>query len=91
MTDEHAPGLTARPSATGKYQILARVAASRKGLVTLVDLNARLDPGGHYQAVVDGVTVRNSDGIHLTKAAGVWLQPLIMPTIARLGLAARSA
>jgi peptidoglycan/LPS O-acetylase OafA/YrhL len=72
-------------------QILARVAAGRKGLVTLVDLNARLDPGGHYQAVVDGVTVRNSDGIHLTKAAGVWLQPIIMPTIATLGLAARSA
>jgi peptidoglycan/LPS O-acetylase OafA/YrhL len=72
-------------------QLLSRVADSRKGVATLVDLNATLDPHGHYQAVVDGVTVRNSDGIHLTRAAGVWLQPVIMPTIDTLALAGRSA
>jgi hypothetical protein len=40
--------------------------------------------------VVDGVTVRSTDGIHLTKAAGEWLQPDIMPTVDALGLAART-
>jgi hypothetical protein len=41
--------------------------------------------------VVDGVTVRNDDGIHLTKAAGEWLQPVVMPTIDGLGLTSRAA
>jgi len=72
-------------------QLLAQVADDRKGVVTLVDLNGLLDPSGHYQAVVDGVTVRNDDGIHLTKAAGEWLQPVVMPTIDGLGLTSRAA
>jgi hypothetical protein len=72
-------------------QIVTNVADSRKGVVTLVDLNALLDPAGHYQAVVDGVTVRNTDGIHLTKAAGEWLQPVIMPVVGTLGLQARAS
>ena len=67
------------------------MAGDRKGVVTLVDLNGLLDPSGHYQAVVDGVTVRNDDGIHLTKAAGEWLQPVVMPTIDGLGLTSRAA
>ncbi len=67
------------------------MADSRKGTVTLVDLNKLLDPGGHYQTVVDGVTVRNSDGIHLTKAGGEWLQPDILPDLASEGLAAEAA
>jgi hypothetical protein len=70
--------------------LLATVAAERKSVVTLVNLNQLVDPGGHYQAVIDGVTVRNSDGIHLTKEGGEWLQPSILPTIDALGLAARS-
>jgi peptidoglycan/LPS O-acetylase OafA/YrhL len=71
-------------------RLLAAVAASRKNVVTLIDLNKMIDPNGHYQAVIDGVTVRNSDGIHLTKVGGEWLQPSILPTIAALGLAVRS-
>jgi hypothetical protein len=31
--------------------------------------------------------VRDSDdGIHISKAGGEWLQPLLLPEIARLGL-----
>jgi peptidoglycan/LPS O-acetylase OafA/YrhL len=71
-------------------KLVVEVAASRPKVVTLIDLNAILDPGGHYQPVVDGVTVRSTDGIHLTKAAGEWLQPDIMPTVDALGLAART-
>jgi peptidoglycan/LPS O-acetylase OafA/YrhL len=71
-------------------KLLVGVAASRKRVVTLVNLNKLIDPHGHYQLVVDGVTVRSTDGLHLTKAAGEWLQPDILPTVAALGLAARA-
>ncbi|MGH9080500.1 MAG: acyltransferase family protein, partial [Acidimicrobiales bacterium] len=37
-------------------RLLAQVADSRRGTVTLIDLNRLLDPAGHYQAQVDGVT-----------------------------------
>jgi hypothetical protein len=40
---------------------------------------------------VDGLTVRTSDGIHITEPAGQWLQPRILPTVAKLGLEARAA
>ena len=70
--------------------LLAAVAAQRGQVVTLVDLNKLVDPQGHFQSVVDGVTVRWTDGIHIAKTGGEWLQPAILPTVARLGLAART-
>jgi hypothetical protein len=66
------------------------VADSHRDRVALIDLNKLLDPRGVYQPVVDGVTVRSTDGVHLTKAAGEWLQAIILPTVATLGLAART-
>ena len=69
---------------------LARVAAADRGAVTLVDLNAMLDPRGRFQTVVDGVVARWPDGIHVTAAGGQWLQPRILATVAELGLAART-
>jgi len=69
---------------------LARVARASAGRVTLVDLHALLDPHGHFQTVLDGITVRWPDGIHVTPAGGQWLQPRILPTVAMLGLDARS-
>ena len=69
---------------------LARVAALERGEVTLVDLNAVLCPHGRFQTVVDGVVVRWPDGIHVTPAGGHWLQPHVLPTVAMLGLEARS-
>ncbi len=69
---------------------LARVVAAERGKVTLVDLNADLSPHGRFQTVVDGVVARWPDGIHITPAGGVWLQPRILPTVAVLGLDERS-
>jgi len=69
---------------------LARVAAAEHGAVKLVDLNAILDPSGHFQSSVDGVVARWPDGIHVTVAGGEWLQLQILPTVAELGLAGRS-
>jgi hypothetical protein len=70
--------------------LLQHVAAKRSSVVTLINLNAMLDPGGQYRPVVNGITVRWTDGIHITKAGGEWLQPLVLPEIAKLGLTART-
>jgi peptidoglycan/LPS O-acetylase OafA/YrhL len=69
-------------------KLVVGVADTRKSVVTLIDLNKLVDPRGHYQPVIDGITVRNTDGVHLTKAGGEWLQPAILPTVAALGLTA---
>ena len=71
--------------------ILDQVAARHPGVVTVVDLNHILGPQGHFQTVLDGVTVRWADGIHISKQGGEWLQARVLPTVARLGLAARAA
>jgi hypothetical protein len=71
-------------------QILTEVTQRNNRVVTLIDLNKQLDPHGHFQEVIEGVTVRSSDGIHITAAGGEWLQPYIFPTVAALGLAGRA-
>ena len=71
-------------------RIVRQVAADHPGEVTVIDLDKLVDPQGHYQSVVDGVTVRWPDGIHFSAEGGEWLQPAILPTVARLGLAHRA-
>jgi hypothetical protein len=71
--------------------ILDTVASQRKNVVTLVNLNQIADPDGHFQEVIDGVTVRWADGIHFAKTGGEWLQPDILPTIAQIGLKVRAS
>ncbi len=81
-----------RSSRVDEYnRILEQVAARHPGEVTVIDLNRILDPAGHFQSVVDGVTVRWADGIHITRAGGQWIEPLVLPTIAQLGLEARAS
>jgi hypothetical protein len=63
-----------------------RVARAHSGEVSVIDLNRMLSPGGAYAASVDGVTVRWSDGVHVTIAAGEMLQRQILPRIDRIGL-----
>ncbi len=77
--------------ATAFNRLLEGIARRRSAVVTLVDLNRLLDPDGHYQAVVDGITVRWSDGVHISRSGGEWLQPDILPLVARLGLTARQS
>ena len=80
------------PSRCAAYNALVRrLAAAHPGLVTLIDLNTLLCPHHHFTWTVDGIVVRWSDGIHITTAAGRWLQPSVMPTLTRLGLASASA
>jgi peptidoglycan/LPS O-acetylase OafA/YrhL len=80
------------PARTDAYnRILGQVAVSRPGIVTVVDLNALLDPAGHYASEVDGLTMRWADGVHLTYAAGLWLRPRLYPTVDQLAMDARDA
>jgi hypothetical protein len=71
--------------------ILDVVAGRHPGVVTVVDLNRILDPQGQFRTVLDGITVRWADGIHISKQGGEWLQARVLPTVAQLGLAARAA
>jgi len=71
--------------------ILAQVAARHPGVVSVVDLNRILDPHGQFQPTIDGITVRWADGIHVSKAGGEWLQPILLPPIAQQGLTFRAA
>lgn len=79
------------PSRVDQWNALLRqVASSNPGTATLVDLNGILDPDGHYTNTVDGIHVRQqTDGIHITRAGGEWLQPRLLPQIAELGLTRR--
>ena len=45
-----------------------------------------LSPGGVYAASVSGITVRSSDGIHVSVDGGELLQRLILPAVDRIGM-----
>ena len=83
-------GRRTSPSRVDAWNRIEReVAATHPATVTLIDLNRMLSPDGHFTTTVDGVPVRwPGDGIHVTRAGGEWLQPMVLPEIAQLGLAA---
>jgi hypothetical protein len=86
------PWVENTPTRTRAFNALVqRVAHASPGEVTVVDLNKMLSPRGVYTPTVDGVVVRWTDGIHVTKRGGVLLQRQIFPEIDRLGLAAEAA
>jgi peptidoglycan/LPS O-acetylase OafA/YrhL len=75
------------PGRVDAYNALLRtVASAHKGVATVVDLNRLLDPDGHYTPTVDGITVRSTDGIHISIAGGMFLRHSVLPTVANLGL-----
>jgi hypothetical protein len=77
------------PARAEAYNELVRQVARRQPrVVSVMDLNHMLAPGGAYAASVDGVVVRSSDGIHISPDGGELLQSEILPEIARLGLEA---
>jgi hypothetical protein len=77
------------PSRAEAYNALVRQVARRQPrVVSVIDLNHMLAPGGAYAATVDGVVVRSSDGIHISPAGGELLQSEILPDIALIGLRA---
>lgn len=71
--------------------IIRAVAARHPGVATVIPLGRYLDPDGHFSTLVNGITVRPSDGVHITLAASGMLAPKILPTLARLGHERRAA
>ena len=65
--------------------MLRQVAAEHAGVVSVLDLNKIVDPEGHYQAVINGVQVRSSDGVHFTWAGDFSLAPQILPQLRAVG------
>ncbi len=54
--------------------LISRVARSEPKVVSVVDLNHLLAPGGVYTASVSGIDVRSSDGVHISLDGGELLQ-----------------
>ena len=79
------------PVRVDRYNALLRqVAARSDGRVVVADVNARLDPQGHFTTTVDGQVVRFADGIHVTVAGAKLISPWLLDLSARLGAAARA-
>jgi peptidoglycan/LPS O-acetylase OafA/YrhL len=62
--------------------LVRQVAAGRHPAVPVVDLNRRTAPQGRYAEEVEGVRLRY-DGLHITRPAGRWLAPWLLPELAR--------
>jgi peptidoglycan/LPS O-acetylase OafA/YrhL/lysophospholipase L1-like esterase len=73
------------PQRVDRYNALLRQAAAEAGSgVTVADLNAHLDPGGHYVQYINGVNVRYADGIHVNEAGAKLVAPWLLSDVARI-------
>jgi peptidoglycan/LPS O-acetylase OafA/YrhL len=63
------------------------VAAEYPATVRVEDFDAMICPGGVYTTNLDGVQLRDGDGVHIvpTPAAGQWLAGHILPEIVQVG------
>ncbi len=75
------------PQRVNRYnQILRQVALQYPKVATVVNLNAEVDPAGHFTGTIDGVQIRGPGGIHFTvPAGGEWLRPYLLPKFTALG------
>ena len=80
------------PARADRYNaLLHQVAGASGGRVVVLDLGAKLDPGGHFTSTIDGVAVRFADGIHVTPAGALLVSPWLLTQSAALGTADRAA
>ncbi len=76
------------PARLARYNaILRQVAAEHPQSVEVVDFRSMLCPGGQFQTSIDGVQIRDADGVHIvpTTGAGQWLDAKLLPEAVRLG------
>jgi hypothetical protein len=69
-------------------QILEAAAVSHSG-VTVFQFGRLVTPGSAYDQDVDGVSMRCSDGVHLSVPAGRLIAPKLLPSLVDLGKATR--
>ena len=66
--------------------IVRQVAAHDPRTVSVLDLNKLLCPQGHFTLMLDGIEVRDPDGIHPSPAGGAYIRPVALPLLQRSGL-----
>jgi hypothetical protein len=75
------------PARVQAYNALVQqVARTDPGVVSVLDLNRMLSPGGVFAASLSGVDVRSADGIHISLSGGELLQSRILPAVDQIGL-----
>jgi hypothetical protein len=70
-------------------RLLRQVAARFPSTAEVIPLGAHISPGGHYASVVDGVDVRDADGIHFTLAGDRFLRSWLLPQLDGIGKGVR--
>jgi len=67
--------------------MVRRVAAEHPDTVRVEDFGALVCPGGTYTTSLDGVQLRDGDGVHIvpTPTAGQWLASRLLPDVIRIG------
>ncbi|MGH9080046.1 MAG: acyltransferase family protein, partial [Acidimicrobiales bacterium] len=76
------------PTRLAEYNAMVRqVAAEHPATVQLDDFGSQLCPGGVFTPTIDGIQVRDGDGVHVppTPAAGQWLDGRILPEAIKVG------
>ncbi len=68
-------------------QMVRSVAAEHPTTVQVDDLGGQLCPGGRYSTFLDGIQIRDGDGVHIvpTAAAGDWLDTKVLPDVVSVG------
>ncbi|WP_396230953.1 SGNH hydrolase domain-containing protein [Frankia sp. EI5c] len=68
-----------------RFNALLRQAAARHpAATTVIDLAAILSPGNQYRGTIDGVQVRDDDGVHISNGGGARAGDVIVPQLLRL-------
>jgi peptidoglycan/LPS O-acetylase OafA/YrhL len=67
--------------------MVRQVAAEHPTTVRVEDFGAMVCPGGIYRTSLDGVLLRDGDGVHIvpTAAAGQWLASRLLPGVVKVG------
>jgi len=88
---EQADGLAWPEDSTTRLALyndmLRRVAAEHPDTVRVEDFGSMVCPGGTYTTSLDGVQLRDGDGVHIvpTPAAGQWLAGHLLPEVVQVG------
>jgi hypothetical protein len=72
------------PTRLALYNQLVREVAASSPDASLINFNAMACPGGHYEEYMDGMQVRQSDGVHFAFRGGDVFAPEIWPTVVTL-------
>ncbi len=76
------------PARLARYnQLVREVAAEHPATVRVLDFDSMVCPGGVYTTSIDGVQLRDGDGVHIvpTAAAGAWLAGHLLPAVVQAG------